>query len=36
MYIGRGLMVVAPHTGTNIQIEPVYYTGYIGATRPWA
>jgi cell wall-associated NlpC family hydrolase len=36
MYIGRGLMIAAPHTGENVQIQPVYLTGYIGATRPWA
>jgi len=36
MYIGRGLMIAAPHTGENVQIQPVYMTGFIGATRPWA
>lgn len=35
LYIGRGLMIAAPHTGTNVQVQPVYLTGYIGATRPW-
>jgi cell wall-associated NlpC family hydrolase len=35
MYIGRGLMIAAPHTGENVQIQPVYMTGFIGATRPW-
>ena len=36
MYIGRGMMIAAPHTGENVQIQPVYMTGFIGATRPWA
>jgi peptidoglycan DL-endopeptidase CwlO len=36
MYIGGGLMIAAPHTGTDVQIQPVYMDGFIGATRPWA
>jgi hypothetical protein len=24
----------APHTGATIQVRRVYWTGYIGATRP--
>ncbi|HEX3706483.1 MAG TPA: NlpC/P60 family protein [Mycobacteriales bacterium] len=36
MYIGGGLMIAAPHTGTDVQIQPVYMPGFIGATRPWA
>lgn len=36
MYIGDGLMIAAPHTGENVQIQPVYMSGFIGATRPWA
>jgi cell wall-associated NlpC family hydrolase len=36
MYIGGGMMIAAPHTGENVQIQPVYMTGFIGATRPWA
>jgi cell wall-associated NlpC family hydrolase len=36
MYLGGGLMIAAPHTGTVIQIQPVYISGFIGATRPWA
>jgi cell wall-associated NlpC family hydrolase len=36
MYIGRGLMIAAPHTGENVQVQPVYMTGFIGAMRPWA
>jgi cell wall-associated NlpC family hydrolase len=34
MYIGRGLMIAAPHTGENVQVQPVYMDGFIGATRP--
>jgi cell wall-associated NlpC family hydrolase len=36
LYIGNGLMIAAPHTGTDVQVEPVYMDGYFGATRPWA
>jgi len=36
MYIGNGQMIAAPHTGTVVQIQPVYMPGFIGATRPWA
>jgi peptidoglycan DL-endopeptidase CwlO len=36
MYIGHGLMIAAPHTGENVQIQPVYLSGFIGAVRPWA
>jgi peptidoglycan DL-endopeptidase CwlO len=35
MYIGHGLMIAAPHTGENVQIQAVYDTGLIGAMRPW-
>jgi cell wall-associated NlpC family hydrolase len=35
MYLGGGLMIAAPHTGTVIQIQSVYMPGFIGATRPW-
>jgi cell wall-associated NlpC family hydrolase len=35
MYIGHGLMIAAPHTGENVQIQPVYDQGLIGAMRPW-
>jgi cell wall-associated NlpC family hydrolase len=34
IYLGGGLMLDAPHTGTVVQIQPVYLDGYIGATRP--
>jgi cell wall-associated NlpC family hydrolase len=36
MYLGGGLMIAAPHTGTVVQIQPVYVNEFIGATRPWA
>ncbi|HVT21413.1 MAG TPA: NlpC/P60 family protein [Mycobacteriales bacterium] len=36
MYLGGGLMIAAPHTGTVVQIQPVYISGFIGATRPWS
>jgi cell wall-associated NlpC family hydrolase len=36
MYLGGGLMIAAPHTGTVVQIQPVYVREFIGATRPWA
>jgi cell wall-associated NlpC family hydrolase len=36
MYVGHGLMIAAPHTGENVQVQPVYLQGFIGATRPWA
>jgi cell wall-associated NlpC family hydrolase len=36
MYIGKGMMIAAPETGENVQIQPVYMTGFIGAMRPWA
>lgn len=36
MYLGNGMMIAAPHTGENVQIQPVYMDGFIGAVRPWA
>jgi cell wall-associated NlpC family hydrolase len=36
MYIGHGMMIAAPHTGENVQVQAVYMSGFIGATRPWA
>jgi cell wall-associated NlpC family hydrolase len=35
IYIGAGQMLAAPHTGDVVKIEPVYMSGYIGATRPY-
>jgi len=34
LYIGNGMMIAAPHSGAVVQVQPVYYTGYIGAVRP--
>jgi cell wall-associated NlpC family hydrolase len=34
MYVGDGEMIAAPHTGDVVKVEPVYFDGYIGATRP--
>jgi cell wall-associated NlpC family hydrolase len=33
IYVGGGMMLAAPHTGANVQIQPVYLDGYIGAAR---
>ena len=35
MYLGNGMMIAAPHTGDVVKIQPVYMSGYIGATRPY-
>ena len=35
MYLGAGMMLAAPHTGDVVKIQPVYLSGYIGATRPY-
>jgi len=32
--VGPGEMVDAPHTGAVVRVEPIFSTGYIGATRP--
>lgn len=34
IYLGGGMMIAAPHTGDVVRVEPVYLTGYFGATRP--
>ena len=34
MYVGGGMMVEAPHTGTNVQETPVRLDGLVGAGRP--
>jgi cell wall-associated NlpC family hydrolase len=36
IYLGSGQMLDAPHTGSVVRIEPVWTTGYAGATRPSA
>ena len=35
IYLGGGMMLAAPHTGDVVKIQPVYLSGYIGATRPY-
>jgi cell wall-associated NlpC family hydrolase len=35
IYLGAGMMLAAPHTGDVVKIQPVYLSGYIGATRPY-
>ncbi|MBV8303299.1 MAG: C40 family peptidase, partial [Acidimicrobiia bacterium] len=34
IYVGGGMMVEAPHTGTNVQETPVRLDGLVGAGRP--
>jgi peptidoglycan DL-endopeptidase CwlO len=34
IYLGGAQMLAAPHTGTVVQIQPVYLDGYFGAARP--
>ena len=34
VYFGGGYMIEAPHTGSFVQMVPVYLDGYFGATRP--
>lgn len=34
LYVGGGLMVAAPHTGANVQVQPVYLGDFFGVTRP--
>ncbi|RFU42673.1 NlpC/P60 family protein [Actinomadura logoneensis] len=33
LYIGGGKMIVAPHTGTDVQIQNVYFRNFKGAIR---
>ncbi|MEV5576218.1 C40 family peptidase [Spirillospora sp. NPDC052269] len=33
LYIGNGKMIVAPHTGTDVQIQSVYFRNFKGAVR---
>jgi peptidoglycan DL-endopeptidase CwlO len=33
IYIGNGLMVDAPSTGQNVQVQPVFWDDYVGAVR---
>ena len=34
LYIGRGLMVEAPHTGAVVRTSPIWRPSYAGAVRP--
>jgi peptidoglycan DL-endopeptidase CwlO len=34
MYVGRGLMVEAPHTGAVVRTSSIWRSGYAGAVRP--
>jgi cell wall-associated NlpC family hydrolase len=34
LYIGNNKMIAAPHTGTVVQIQTLYWTGYRGMVRP--
>jgi cell wall-associated NlpC family hydrolase len=34
IYAGNGLMVSADHTGDTVRLQPVWWDGYAGATRP--
>lgn len=33
LYLGNGLMVDAPSTGQNVQVQPVFWNAYVGAVR---
>jgi cell wall-associated NlpC family hydrolase len=34
LYIGNGQMIAAPHTGTVVKIQTLYWTDYRGMVRP--
>ncbi len=34
LYIGAGMMIAAPRTGTFVRIQPVYLGDFFGVTRP--
>jgi cell wall-associated NlpC family hydrolase len=34
MYLGGNSMIEAPHTGSTVQIAPIYWSEYVGAARP--
>ena len=34
MYVGNGNVIDAPQTGQNVQIQPIWYNGLVGAGRP--
>jgi cell wall-associated NlpC family hydrolase len=33
LYVGNGLMVDAPQTGEPVQVQPVFWSAYVGAVR---
>jgi peptidoglycan DL-endopeptidase CwlO len=33
LYIGNGMMVDAPHTGTDVQVQPIFWDEYVGAVQ---
>jgi cell wall-associated NlpC family hydrolase len=33
LYLGNGQIVAAPHRGTVVQVEAIYWNGFIGGTR---
>ncbi len=33
IYVGNGLMVDAPTFGQNVQVQPVFWSAYVGAVR---
>ena len=34
MYVGNGNVIDAPQTGQDVQIQPIWYNGLVGAGRP--
>ena len=36
IYLGDGLMLAAPHSGTLVRVQPIYLDGFVGAVRPGA
>jgi cell wall-associated NlpC family hydrolase len=34
LYVGGGMMIDAPHTGTVVQRRAIYWENYVGAARP--
>lgn len=34
MYVGNGDVIDAPQTGQNVQIQPIWFNGLVGAGRP--
>jgi cell wall-associated NlpC family hydrolase len=34
IYVGGGRMIDSPHTGTVVQVRPIYWDNFVGAARP--